>query len=66
MTSDEKQKEEEKFEMIKERVLEKLKEYLSPELLNRIDYIVVFRPLSKQILEKIFKIKVDEFLSHWK
>ncbi len=63
---DEEKQEEEKFEEIKERVLEKLREFLSPELLNRIDYIIVFKPLSKKILEKIFKQKLDEFLSYWK
>jgi ATP-dependent Clp protease ATP-binding subunit ClpA len=66
VTSEEKQKEEEKFEEIKERVLEKLKEFLTPELLNRIDYIVVFRPLSKEVLAKIFKLKLKEFYDLWK
>jgi ATP-dependent Clp protease ATP-binding subunit ClpB len=39
---------------------------MSPELLNRIDYIIVFRPLSKEILAKIFKQKLEEFYSQWK
>ncbi len=65
-TSEESEEENKKFEEIKERVLEKLREFLTPELLNRIDYIVVFKPLSKETLAKIFKLKLDEFYKLWK
>ncbi len=66
ITAEEKKQEDEKFEQIKERVLEKLKEMILPELLNRLDYIVVFKPLNKQILKKILKLKLKEFLDQWK
>ncbi len=51
------------FNDIKERVLEELKNHLSPELINRIDYRIVFRHLNKNILSDIFKLKLDEFLT---
>lgn len=54
------------FEAINERVIDDLKKYLAPELLNRIDSTVVFSPLSKENLEKIFSEKISQFLNHWK
>ena len=39
-----------------------VKEFLSPELLNRIDYVTIFRWLDKPILQSILKGKLDEFL----
>lgn len=43
-----------------------VKEFMSPELLNRIDYVTIFRWLDKPILQEIFKTKLEEFLSVWK
>lgn len=54
------------FEIIKERVMEELKNFLSPELLNRIDYKIVFKHLEKKDLGTIMKIKIKAFLSAWK
>ena len=54
------------FEEIKERVLERLKKYLSPEFLNRLDKIIVFKPLSKEVLVQIMEAKLAEFLKQWK
>ena len=54
------------FEEIKERVLERLKKYLPPEFLNRLDGIIVFKPLSKEVLEQIMETKLTEFLKQWK
>ena len=54
------------FESIRERVLEDLKNHISPELSNRIDYKVVFRPLGKEDLTKIFNQQIKKFLSAWK
>ncbi|HCB51738.1 TPA: hypothetical protein DEP21_04190 [Patescibacteria group bacterium] len=42
--------------------MEELKNYLSPELINRIDYKIVFRHLDKVTLAAIMKKKLDEFL----
>ena len=61
-----KELDEDNFKTVKGRVMEKLKDFLIPELLNRLDYVVVFRPLSKQILAWIFKTKIEEFLWQWK
>jgi ATP-dependent Clp protease ATP-binding subunit ClpB len=43
-----------------------MKNFLTPELLNRIDYKIVFKHLSKEVLFKIMKNKITEFLSAWK
>lgn len=51
------------FDDIKTRVLEELKNFLTPELSNRIDHKVVFRPLSKENLTVIFNQQIKVFLS---
>ena len=50
------------FAQVKERVIEEMKNFLTPELLNRIDYKIVFKHLSKETLTKIMKNKITEFL----
>ncbi|PON97505.1 ClpA/B family [Trema orientale] len=45
---------------IKAIVLEELKAYFRPELLNRIDEVVVFRPLEKPQMHEIFNIMLQE------
>lgn len=45
--------------------MEKVEHLLSPELLNRLDYKIVFRPLSKSVLLNIFKLKLKDFLQAW-
>ena len=52
-----------KFEQVKERVLEEMKSFLTPELLNRIDYKIIFKHLSKEILVTIMKNKITQFLN---
>jgi ATP-dependent Clp protease ATP-binding subunit ClpA len=54
------------FELVKERIIDQLKTSLSPELLNRIDYKVVFKPLSKDDLKSIFNMQLATFLEAWK
>lgn len=54
------------FALVKERVLEEMKNFLSPELINRIDYKIVFQHLEKSTLAKILTSKLDTFLSTWK
>lgn len=44
----------------KEKVLEDLKKMMRPELLNRIDKIVVFRALTKDDVLKIMDLQLDE------
>jgi ATP-dependent Clp protease ATP-binding subunit ClpC len=47
------------YEKIKDGVLEKLKEDFKPEFLNRIDKIVVFKPLGMQELKKITQLQIS-------
>lgn len=54
------------FDQQKQRIMERLKDHMKPELLNRLDYTIVFRPLSKEALGEIFVMKVTEFLAAWK
>ena len=54
------------FEDIKKRVMEHVKDFMSPELMNRIDHKIIFKPLSKKILAKIFKQQIDSFLKQRK
>ena len=46
-------REDEKPERIRQLVLESLRETLRPEFLNRIDEIVIFKPLGREEIEKI-------------
>jgi len=50
----------EHFEVKKEEVLEEIKDYFLPELLNRIDKIVVFSPLDKKNIKKIIALQIEE------
>ena len=54
------------FDLVKERVIDQLKNSMSPELLNRIDHKVVFRPLTKENLKAIFNMQLATFLEAWK
>lgn len=65
-TDDENQQEEKDFEIIKQKVNEELKGYLPSELINRLDWNIVFKPLSKDTLVEIFKMKYADFSSQWK
>jgi ATP-dependent Clp protease ATP-binding subunit ClpC len=44
----------------KSRVQDELKKMLRPELLNRIDKVIVFRALTKQNVYKIIDLQIDE------
>lgn len=50
------------FDIQKGKVLERLKDWMKPELLNRIDYTIVFRPLEKEHLQSILQLQLDKFL----
>ena len=54
------------FDLQKEKVLERLKDWMKPELLNRLDFTIVFRPLEKDHLMQILKHQLDAFLAQWK
>ncbi len=54
------EKEEHHFETIKQDVIGNLKDLFRPEFLNRVDKIVVFRPLNKEDMMKIVELEVKE------
>jgi ATP-dependent Clp protease ATP-binding subunit ClpA len=47
-------------------VLEEVKEFLAPELINRLSAQIVFKPLTKELMSAILKKELDIFLGHWK
>jgi ATP-dependent Clp protease ATP-binding subunit ClpC len=47
------------YQDIKERLLEEVRKTFRPELLNRIDEIIVFNPLSKEEINKIVDIELE-------
>ncbi len=52
------QKQEKAYEEIKARALEELKRRMRPELLNRLDAIVVFRPLGPETIRDIVTLEL--------
>ncbi|MFH1025054.1 MAG: AAA family ATPase, partial [Nitrospirota bacterium] len=46
-------------EELKEKIMEDLKTFFRPEFLNRVDEILVFNPLTKDILKQIVEIQVN-------
>ncbi len=48
------------YEEIKKRVSEELKKTFRPEFLNRIDEIIIFKPLSKEEIGKIMEIMLKD------
>jgi ATP-dependent Clp protease ATP-binding subunit ClpB len=48
------------FEMARESVLRELREHFRPEFLNRVDDIVIFRPLGAAQMDRILDLRLDE------
>jgi ATP-dependent Clp protease ATP-binding subunit ClpB len=44
---------------LKERMMADLRSFFRPEFLNRVDEIVIFNPLSKELLKQIVEIQVN-------
>ncbi len=61
-----KKKYEKEYEEIKQRVVSGLKEQYRPEFLNRIDKVVVFRPLGIDEIQKITELQLQELGVHLK
>jgi ATP-dependent Clp protease ATP-binding subunit ClpC len=51
---------EEKQEQKREQVLEELRKHFSPEFLNRIDEVIIFDPLTKEEIQQIVELTIDE------
>ena len=49
----------ERYQKIKSKTIEKLKEIFRPELLNRIDKVVVFNPLDLTAIRKITRLQLN-------
>lgn len=56
---DVRKKAEVEYETVKSKVLASLKDAMRPELLNRIDKVVVFRPLGMEEIKKIAALELD-------
>jgi ATP-dependent Clp protease ATP-binding subunit ClpC len=48
------------YDTMKEKLMEEVKKTFKPEFLNRVDDIIVFRPLKKEHLYEIVEIEVNE------
>ncbi len=48
------------LKQVKEKLMESVKQFFNPELLNRLDHIVIFNPLNIKDLAKITKLQVNE------
>lgn len=48
------------YEVMKDKMLLELKQNLRPELINRLDGIIVFRPLTEADIRQIVEIQLDE------
>lgn len=46
-------------EELKEKIMEDLRSFFRPEFLNRVDEIIVFNPLTKELLKQIVEIQVS-------
>lgn len=56
------------FEEMRKNVLDQVKRTFSPEFLNRLDEIIVFRPLEKKDIEQILELQlkeINEKLKDW-
>ncbi|MFH1749293.1 MAG: ATP-dependent Clp protease ATP-binding subunit [bacterium] len=51
--------EREYYSKIQKKVYHELKDFFSPEFLNRVDRVLIFRPLTKSDLKKITKIQLN-------
>jgi ATP-dependent Clp protease ATP-binding subunit ClpC len=60
------QEEEVTYQSMKQRLLEEVKKVFKPEFLNRVDDIIVFRPLTREDLEHIVELEIKEVESRLK
>ena len=44
---------------LKEKIMEDLRGFFKPEFLNRVDEVIIFNPLSKELLKQIVEIQVN-------
>lgn len=51
------------FDKVKERIMDTVKDFMAPELINRLSSIIVFRPLSKKVMASIFQKEFTSFVN---
>lgn len=66
LLEDARRKAEIEYDRVKDKVLESLKQTMRPELLNRIDKILVFRPLGLEEIKKIAALELGYLATHIK
>ncbi len=54
------------MDAFKEKVLEDLKSFFRPEFLNRIDEVIIFNPLTKELLTRIVDIQLERMKKYIK
>ena len=54
------------YEQIRKGVMEDLRTFFKPEFLNRVDEIIIFHPLNKDLLMKIVDIQLQRMRHHLK
>ncbi|MCF7812148.1 ATP-dependent Clp protease ATP-binding subunit [Candidatus Gracilibacteria bacterium] len=52
---------EQEFESISEDVMKDLKQSFTPEFINRVDSVTIFKPLTREAIKEIVKLQIDEF-----
>lgn len=62
--NDARQQAEAAYARVKDQVLDSLKQAMRPELLNRIDKIVVFKPLGMDEIKKIVSLELSNTFNH--
>ncbi len=55
-----------KEETMRDKIMESLKEHFKPEFINRLDEIIIFHPLSKEILTQIVKKQFEIVINRLK
>ncbi|MFA5255340.1 MAG: ATP-dependent Clp protease ATP-binding subunit [Candidatus Omnitrophota bacterium] len=60
------QEEEVTYQSMRSRLLDEVKKVFKPEFLNRVDDIIVFRPLTKEDLGKIIELEIKDVESRLK
>ncbi len=48
------------YDMIKEKIEDAIKKQFKPEFINRVDDVVIFRPLSKEFLTQVIELEVKK------
>jgi ATP-dependent Clp protease ATP-binding subunit ClpA len=60
--ANEEQRQGQAFSELSQRIEKELKNHFRPEFLNRIDEVIIFKPLSRQSLLRIAKLQISDLL----